>query len=58
MAVSDDSEYGKCYSCFLVEGRDPIQIDPKPGSKWVLVIISFLLAAIMWVLVKGCLMGV
>jgi hypothetical protein len=57
MAISDDSEYGKCYACFLVEGRDPIQIDPKPGSKWTLVIISFLLAMVMAVIARGCLVG-
>ncbi|MFA4834836.1 MAG: hypothetical protein WC749_02025 [Dehalococcoidia bacterium] len=48
LAISDDSNYGKCYPCFLVEGRDKIQLDPKLGSNLTLVTISFLLALIMW----------
>jgi hypothetical protein len=31
-----------------------IPLDPKPSSKWVLVILSFILAAIMWVVARGC----
>jgi hypothetical protein len=35
-----------------------IQLDPKPGSKWVLVILSFLLAGIIWVVARGFMEGV